>query len=90
MAKKVRFRLNLPGLNELMKSEEMQAVLADAGRQIAASAGDGYESEVHTASFVAISNVYPGSAESARRNWKENTLLKAIGSVGLPMSKGGR
>jgi len=88
--KRVKFKLNLKGLNEIMKSEEMQAVLAEAGKQVAASAGNGYESDVHTASFVSIANVYPNTFMSAKRNWRENTLLKAIGSVGLSMQKGGR
>lgn len=88
--KRVRFKLNLKGLNEVMKSEEMQSVLADAGRQITSSAGDGYASEVHTASYVAIANVYPDTFMSAKRNWRQNTLLKAVGSVGLSMKKGGR
>jgi len=82
------FKLNLKGLNELMKSEEMQAALLEAGRAVAGSAGSDYSTEVHTASFVAISNVWPASKEAARDNHKENTLLKAIGSAGLSMSKG--
>lgn len=82
-AKKKGFVLNLKGLNELMKSPKMQDALLEAGREVAASAGKGYEAEVHTATFVAISNVYPASKEAARENYKNNTLLKALGSAGL-------
>ena len=87
MADTVKFELNLPGLNELMKSQEMQDALKAAGKAVAKSAGRDYDAEVHTASYIAISNVYPTSKEAARENFEDNTLLKAAGSVGLRMSK---
>lgn len=83
----VKFELNLPGLNELMKSPEMQSALLDAGNAVASSAGADYAAEVHTANWIAISNVYPNSKEAAHENYKDNTLLKALGSVGLSMVK---
>ena len=83
----VKFVLNLPGLNELMKSPEMQDALLEAGRAVAGSAGSDYAAEVHTANWIAISNVYPDSKRAAHENFKKNTLLKALGSVGLPMRK---
>lgn len=87
MAKNVKFELNLKGLQELMKSEEMQQALSEAGAAVANAAGKEYAHREHIASFVAISNVYPDSKEAAHENFKDNTLLKALGSVGLPMSK---
>ena len=83
----VKFELNLPGLNELMKSPEMQDALLEAGQAVARSAGSEYAAEVHTANWIAISNVYPDSRKAAHENFKENTLLKALGSTGLPMRK---
>ena len=90
MAKKFRFELNLQGLNQLMKSPECQALVLEAGQAVAGAAGNEYAAEVHTASFVAISNVYPNTRAAAHENFKEKTLLKSVGAVGLPMSKGGR
>lgn len=87
MANRVKFKLNLPGLNELMKSPEMQDALLEAGQAVAQSAGSDYAAEVHTASWIAISNVYPDSKQAAHENFKDNTLLKAIGSVGLKQTK---
>lgn len=87
MANNVKFKLNLPGLNALMKSSEMQNKLLEAGKVVAGSAGGDYAAEVHTASFVAISNVYPDSKRAANENFRQNTLLKAIGSAGLSMRK---
>ena len=87
MANRIKFKLNLPGLNELMKSPEMQDALLEAGQAVAQSAGSDYAAEVHTASWIAISNVYPDSKQAAHENFKDNTLLKAIGSVGLKQTK---
>ena len=81
------FELNLPGLNELMKSDEMQAQLRQAGRAVANAAGPEYDTETDVASFVAIANVFPTTPKAAIDNSNHNTLLKAVGSVGLPMSK---
>ena len=84
-----KFELNLAGLNELMKSDEMVNALEAAGEAVASAAGADYAHRVHQASFVAICNVYPDSKEAAHENFSENTLLKAIGTVGLPQTKRG-
>lgn len=77
----VRFELNLAGLNELMKSEEMQSVLESAASQAANNAGRDYDSRVHVANFVAIANVFPTTKKAAKDNLENNTLLRAVGSV---------
>ena len=77
------FELNLAGLNELMKSPEMQRKLQQAGDAVAMVAGGDYGVRVHVANFVAIANVYPNSKKAARDNYENNTLLKAVHSVGL-------
>ena len=87
MAKDVKFKLNLPGLNELMKSGEMQSALLEAGQAVANNAGGDYAAEVHVANWIAISNVYPDSKAAANDNFRHNTLLKSLSSVGLPMEK---
>ena len=87
MANKVKIKLNLPGLNELMTSPEMAGALLEAGQAVAQAAGPEYAAEVHTANWIAISNVYPDSKAAAKENFRDNTLLKALGSVGLKQSK---
>ena len=80
MSKGVEFELNLPGLNELMKSGEMQSALNEAAAQIQARAGEGYDIEsAHPISFIAIASVYAGTKEAKQDNLKNNTLLKAMG-----------
>ena len=81
---KVKIELNLKGLNALMKSEEMQSVLNQAADKIAAAAGDGYEiEEAHPIRYIAISSVRAATFKARRDNLKNNTLLKAMGSVKL-------
>lgn len=80
----VRFKLNLKGLNELMKSGEMQSILNDAASRIASASGDGYEVEAaHPISFVAIASVYAGSRSARKDNNDHKTLQKTAGSVKL-------
>jgi len=78
MAKLVKFELNMPGLNQLMKSPEMQSVLDQKGAQVASAAGDGYNKRTHVADFVAITNVYADTKAAKRENMENNTLLKAL------------
>lgn len=77
------FKLNLPGLNELMKSQEMQAHLHEAGEVVARAAGSDYDHKTYTLNYVAVENIFPASKNAAHENFTHNTLLKALGSVGL-------
>lgn len=83
----VKFELNLPGLNELMKSPGMQAALDEAGEKVASIAGSDYAASPKTGRWIGFSNVYPNSARAAHENFTENTLIKALSASGLRMSK---
>lgn len=85
MSSSVEFELNINGLRELMKSSAMQSQLEAAGKSVAAAAGSEYGTRVHTASYVAICNVYPASKKAAEENYEDNTLLQGLGSAGLSM-----
>lgn len=80
----VRFVLNLPGLNELMKSAAMQGVLNTAASSIATSAGKGFEVEAaHSINFIGIASVKAVTREARKACNENNTLLKAAGSVSI-------
>lgn len=85
MSRRVDFELNLPGLNELMKSAEMQSILREAGESVARASGEGFECKVKIASFVALAKIYPTNIHAARSNAKHNTLLKSLGATGIRM-----
>lgn len=81
---KVKFRLNLRGLNDLMKGPEMAGVLNDAAGRIAAAAGDGYEAEsAHPLSFAGIASVRAATYDAYYDTLENGTLDKAAGSVKL-------
>lgn len=81
---RIKFELDLAGLNELMKGGEMCSLLDTAANQIAAAAGDGYEVEsAHGIRFIGIASVQADSWSARWHNSKENTLLRAMGSVHL-------
>ena len=78
----VKFELDLKGLNELMKSPEMQGVLNDAAQKIAGAAGDGYEVEAaHPIQFVAIASVRAATYDSYYDAMENRTLENAVGGV---------
>lgn len=79
MNKSVTVVLNSKGVQELLKSNEMQDILGRYGAQKAAQAGDGYASETHVFTKRAVCNVYPDTKEAAHDNYENNTLLKVIG-----------
>lgn len=91
----VEFKLNLSGLNELMKSGEMQGILNDAANQIGnfvrsnaspniKGAAEGWEVEAaHPIRFVAVAGVRATNFQARLDNSKHNTLEKAKGSVKL-------
>ena len=89
---KMNFKLDINGLRELMKSEEMQTVLTEAGDEVAniasnMSDGEPYGVRPHTASYVAIANIYPDSEAAAKMNSDMNIAVKALSSSGLSLSK---
>ncbi len=59
---------------------------------IASASGMGREEcghIVHVADWIIICNVYHESPEAKKDNHENTTLLKAVGAVGLPDTKGG-
>lgn len=83
----VKVELNLKGLNELMKSPEMQNCLREAGEAVAQRAGEGFEVDVHNVDYTAVCFVDAKSEEAVKASFKDNTLLKALSSSGLSMTK---
>lgn len=82
MSKNVKVVHDIQGINQLMKSEWFQEVLEEVGQSvIGRSSGMGVEAEMrtHLGSFTAITNIYPADEESAKTNWENRTLTKALG-----------
>lgn len=81
---KVDFKLNLPGLNELMKSGEMQSMLDAKGKDVASRAksmcpkGE-YSVRTYPINWIAVCNVSAENFWAIKDDYDNNTLLKALG-----------
>ena len=75
-----KFKLNRKGVAELMKSDEMQAVLSDHAKKVRDSCGDGYEQDIYVGKNRANAMVSASTHAAKRDNMKNNTLLKAVRS----------
>lgn len=82
---KIKFDLNLQGLNELMKSEQMQEILSEKGAQVMQRANDSaqnpaaeYSMETKTVNWIAVTTVRANDGVAIRENLENNTLLKSL------------
>lgn len=87
---KVEFELDIEGLQELMKSSEMQQILNETATSVADKArmqtgNEDFGHDVRVASYVAIGTVFPQSEAAARASYQDNVLEKSLS--GLPRTK---
>ncbi len=75
---KLRFALNRQGVRELMRSEEMKAILSDEAKRVRETCGDGFEQDLYVGRNRANAMVKAVSRSAKKRNLNENTLLKAV------------
>ena len=76
---KVKIELNSSGIRQLLRSEEMGQMLKQQAEQVRARSGSGYSTDLYQASSRVIAGVFAETAEAAKQNSRENTLLKALG-----------
>lgn len=87
MAKGMKFELNRAGVAELLKGSAMQGVLSSYGDSMAGGLGSGHSKNVAVLSTRAVCSVHADTYETRKKNLEQNTLLKALGSSGLSMSR---
>lgn len=78
MAQPIQIRINLRGINELMRSPEVQADLDSRGQRIAAAAGTDFEYVPSPHKWSARGYVQPSSARGARQEAREKRLVGAL------------
>lgn len=74
----VRVELNSKGIQEMLKGEDMQALLKEKATEIADRAGNGYEVNVFVGKTRANASVSTKTKKAMRDNLQNNTLLKAV------------
>lgn len=77
---KVRVKLNLRGINQLMSSRKVQDRLDDIGTEIASDAGDGFEYSAAPHKWTARGYVQVADGDGARRQAKEAVLERVAGT----------
>lgn len=80
---KVDFKLNLAGLNALMKSPEMQTLLQQQGdliRNEAENMSDGgkFEAETKPLNWTTVTTVRVKDNKALRANLRDNVLMKSL------------
>lgn len=78
MAKDVRVRLNLKGLNKLMTSQPAMAEVMRRANRIRNAAGDGYIVQASPHKWTAGAVVKAGDPETARKEARTQRLLRSI------------
>ncbi len=90
---KLKFKLDLGGLRELMKSDDMQSILSTTADSVANKArtmtsGEDFGTDVRVINYVAVGTIFPQSEKAAKQSYQDNILEKALN--GLPRTKGGK
>ena len=76
---KVKIVLNSAGINQLLHSDEMKAILAEVGGAVADRAGENFAAEAFEMPTRSVVRVSPINKQGAIENSNENRLLKALG-----------
>ena len=72
------FELNSSGVRELLKSDEMKAVLTEYASSVRSRCGDGYEQDIYTGKNRSNAMVFARTRQAKSDNLKNNTILKAV------------
>lgn len=87
MSNKVNVKLNLKGINEVMKSEAIIEHLKEAGEQVAQAAGEGFEVDTEKLNYIGICEIRAESPAAEKACYEDNVLVKALSSSGLKMKE---
>ena len=87
---KIKFKLNINGLRQLMKSADMRQAVNAVGVSVenkarVISGGENFTHDTKILDFVAITTVYPDSKSAASAVYRDNILEKSLS--GLPRKK---
>ena len=77
---KIRVKLDLKGLNQLMRSAAVQDLVDARGQRMAAVAGPNFEYVPRRHKWTARGYVQPANAEGRREEAREKRLNRALGS----------
>lgn len=74
----IKVKLNHSGVREMLKSAEMQSLLAERAQAVVNRLGDGYAADPYVGKNRANVSIHPETAKAFRETYKENSILKAL------------
>lgn len=77
----LRFELNGAGVRELLKSPEMNSVLAQCADAVVSNAGEGFEKHIYVGNKRIAYTITAETVKAYRSNMKHNTLVNALGAA---------
>lgn len=75
---KVTIELNISGVRELLRSEEMKSICEEHANNALEKLGPGYTVTKMTGKNRVNASVYAESYKAKRENMEKNTILKAL------------
>lgn len=75
---KIKVELNSTGIRDLLKSGEMAAAVSAVAGYVQSRCGNDYATDSYQTPSRVVSSVFTDSAEAAKDNIENNTLLKAV------------
>jgi hypothetical protein len=75
----VEVKLNEKGIREFLKSEPVKNLVEEKAAAVVARASGNYQKQAIKTWTRYIATVEAADKETRRKNYKENTLLKALG-----------
>lgn len=78
----VKIKLNRKGVREMLHYPEIEALITDKAKAVQSRAGEGYTVAVSNSSGKSrtYTTVRAEEPQAIRKNFKHNTLLKALGA----------
>lgn len=78
----IRVELNHEGIREFLHSREVTELVSGYAEKAAKILGEGYEADEYHAPSRNYAAVYPATKEAWVKNLKDNSIIKAVLSVG--------
>lgn len=75
---KIKITLNREAVRDLLKGEEMKAILQERATEIRNRCGDGYEQDFHVGKNRGNAMVWAATSAARKDNLANNTILKAV------------
>ena len=75
---KLKVTLNHEGVRQMLRSEEMAAILSERAQNAVSSLGEGYEATTYTGENRVNAGIRPTTYKAYKETLENNTIIKAL------------